>query len=452
MNTTKPHRRRPTLAPLMPVLLAFLVLVPAETAGQETHPGKQEPPVDPTQAVRQALSDANAALDQGQGAHALESLRTIEALEPDNPWAWYFRGNAHRLLGSPYAAMEAYDRALDELAATGNPEPELFERIKSQRNTARRQVFNLSLQAGLAYDSNVTFSGDGTTADFISGRGDGKLATLFQVDYVPYITNEQALTLGARLNNAWHCSIQEFNFQDYGGYIRFTQRLSSRWAFDLRYDYDFSLLDNDSFSSIHAISPRFNYKWPAQVNPIVPEETSFFYRIEARDYLYDTTSSQDRDGFVNALGVEQSIRITPIKTRPDWFWNGYAGYQFQYVATEGSEFDRLANDFYLGLSVPIRNPWLNNKTLTAHFLAAVELDDYRNDSQFDRRRRTRDDVITTLGVVLSQVLIDDPERGDLILHGIFNWTDADSNVQTRDFEAPFSYDKIVAGFQLEWRF
>jgi len=429
-----------------------LLVAHAAAFAQPEPPSSEDPARDSAQKIQQALRDASEAIQHGQGDEALDDLGAVDAIEPNNPWAWYFRGQAHRLLGDPYRAMEAYDSALDELATLGNPEPELFERIKAERHAARRRVFNLSLQTGVAYDSNVSFSGTGATVDFVSGRGDGEFATLMQLDYVPYVTNEQAVTVGARFNQVLHFSIKEFDYQDYGGYIRFTQRLNDSWTFDLRYDYDLYYLDHESFSSINTITPRFNFRWPTRDVSVSLDETSLFYRIEALDYLYPTTSRLDRDGYVNAVGIEQTLRIRPVASNPAWVWDAFAGYQFQYVSTEGSEFDYYGNDVYFGLSVPMKNSWLDDKILTARFLAGVEFDNYRNPSGFDRRGRERDDVITTIGVVLSQVLVEDAEHGDVILHGIFNYTDSDSNITTREFGDPFSYDRIVAGFQVEWRF
>jgi hypothetical protein len=406
----------------------------------------------PEQIVEQAFDEAAKSLQQGRHGEALGALQAIEAVEPKNPWLWYFRGTTHRSLGDPYKAMEAYDRALDELAAAGNPDPQLVERILWERRAARRQVFSLSAQIGLAYDSNVSFTGDGSTTAIVSGRGDGKFASLLQLDYVPHITNEDAVAVGLRLNHTWHFSIEEFNYQQYGGYVRYTRRLAEKWVFDIRYDYDLSYLGNESFSSIHAITPRISYRWAEGDSAFRPVESGLFYRIQAKDFLFSTDSRLDRDGFANAVGLEQSFLLTPDASKPNWVWDVFAGYQLESDATQGREFDRLSNDFYLGLSVPVRNPLFDNKDLTFQFLASWELDRYRNPSLYDRRRRERRDLITTLGVVISQLLVSDPHNGDLILHGILNWTDADSNIKSRDGSEPFTYDKLVAGFQLEWRF
>ena len=44
----------------------------------------------------------------------------------------------------------------------------------------------------------------------------------------------------------------------------------------------------------------------------------------------------------------------------------------------------------------------------------------------------------------------DPDRGEVVLHLFVNFSDVNSNVTTREDATPFSYEKVVAGFQLQW--
>ena len=116
--------------------------------------------------VRSALESAAAALEKGDAATALGALGSVEIAEPSNPWLWFYKGRAHALRGYPHEAIAAFDRALDTLASLGNPDPPLAERIRADRRIVRRQVTSRSLLLGLAYDSNVTFRGGGTTGLF----------------------------------------------------------------------------------------------------------------------------------------------------------------------------------------------------------------------------------------------------------------------------------------------
>jgi len=110
------------------------------------------------------------------------------------------------------------------LADLGDPDPELAEKARLYRYRARRQVFRITLQPGLAYDSNVTYTGTGGTGlGQISGRGDGCSVSDVRIDYAPVATEREALTVGARLADTWHFSVESFDLQDYGGYVRYAR-------------------------------------------------------------------------------------------------------------------------------------------------------------------------------------------------------------------------------------
>ncbi len=408
--------------------------------------------------VRSALESAASQLQSGRPRAALEALKPIEALEPKNPWLWYYRGLADLRLRNAYMAMADFDRALDYMAEFGDPDPQLVETVRHYRRRARREVFSVDTQIGLAYDTNVSYLGDTTGGlGLITGQDDGKFASGLQIHYAPIATEDHDLRIGARLGHAWHFEIDEFDYQDYGGSIRYARWLGDHWEASLQYDYDYTLLGNDEFLSNHAITPGIQYQWRPGNVPFGPDRTFVFYQLNGRDFQFDTTPSYDRDGIINGVGVEQSFLFRPL---PGTTRTGdlAIGYRYDSISTKGTEFDRNTNSFYLGLGLPILNPWapdryliLPDKELVFRFNANWLVADYREDSRLDARRRKRDDLIATYAFSVSQQLLEDLEYGDLILHGIIHWTDADSSLTARYGREPFTYDKVVYGVQLEWR-
>ena len=412
--------------------------------GPVTFSQVNEPPL-----VQTDLESAASLLAADQPRDALRALTAVGSREPDNPWMWFYRGLAYLKLGNWYVSMASLDRAQDLLTAYGDPEPQLSESIRRYRRQARSQVFGISYQIGLAYDSNVTFLGSGGAGFDIAGRGDGKFTSRLQFAYAPIANETESLTLRARIAQAWNFAIEEFDDQDYGASIRYTRNLNDHWQATLQYDYDITYLGNDPFLSNHALSPGIIYNWQRPQSRLRPTETTLFYRIEARDFLFDTDPAFDRDGFANAVGLEQKWALRPT-AGSDWTWDLSTGYALESVATEGTEFDRLDHLFYLGLQVPLTNRWLPDKEFTVRFDANWQIADYREDSVIDGNGDQRSDLITTLGAVLSQQLVQDADLGELTLHAIVGWTDANSNVTTADRASPFTYDKWVAGLQLEW--
>ncbi len=407
--------------------------------------------------VRDALERTAVLLQNGQARQALDALAPIESVEPDNPWMWFYRGSAYAQLRQPYRAMESYDHALDVLAEMSDPDPELAATLRSHRKQARRQVFGFSLKTGLAYDTNVTFlSGGASTLGLIAGQADSLFETGTRVDYAPIADEKETLAFGARLGHSWHFSVERFNFQDYGGYVRYARTLDDRWEAALQYDYDMTFLGNDPFLSNHAVSPSLTHHWPGGAGPFRLDRTTLYYLFEGRDFLFPTDAMLDQDGVVNAVGLQQSFKIRPLPAVP-WVCDASLGYRLGSVATEGSEFDRLAHHWYAGLECPLLNPAkpeeyliIPRRELRFRFGAHWQMDLYRNSSLFDYDRDHRSDLLTTLTFGLSQKLIEDDRWGDLILHGLIDCTNANSNVTQRDGVSPFTYNRVVYGLQIEW--
>ena len=402
------------------------------------------------------LEDAAQLLADGRPNAAINTLEAVAQAEPDNPWMLFYRGSAHVMLGNAQQAVDDYDHALKVLEDYGNPDPEFTARIRRHRRHARRSLFNVSIESGLAYDTNVTFLGDDAagTFDVISGQADEKFATRVQLDASILSDRDQTLAAGLRLGQAWHFSVDEFDFQDYGGYARYTRRLTSDIEAELRYDYDFTLLGRDSFLSLHALTPSVSYNWRPTDNTFGPDRTRAFYQFQARDFLFDTTPVFDRDGVGHAIGVEQSFDLTPL---PAWNWELTLGYRFGSIATRGSEFDRLTHDLLFGLAIPILNPAepteyliLPDKELMFRFNTDLHWADYRNPSTIDAQRDNRRDFTPVYNWAVSQKLVEDPRIGDITLHGIIQWTNATSTVNIGDVE-PFTYSQIIYGLQLAWQ-
>ena len=415
--------------------------------------GQQDETADPGNILGKAIT----LLRAGQARQALETLEPVETLEPNNPWLWFYKGSAYMQLREPYKALENYDRALEVLGERGDADQELADTVSRHRRLARQQVVGFSLRMGLAYDTNVTFLAGGVTGPgLIAGRGDGVFRSDFRLDYAPIANQEETVTVGARLGHSWHFGVEQFNFQDYGGYVRYARILDNHWEAALQYDYDMTYLGNDSFLSNHAVTSSLTYTWQPNAAQFRLDRTSFYYVFENRDFLFETTPEFDSDGVVNAVGVQQSFQIRPIN-EVAWTCDLSLGYRFSFVDTEGLEFDRLTHDWYLGLEIPPVNPGkpdeyliIPDRELTFRFGAYWQLDDYRHDSLIDRDGDERSDLITILTFGVSQKLIENDGHGDWTVHGLISWTDSDSNITQRDGVSPFTYDRVVYGALLEW--
>lgn len=451
---TRRVTRRPCAA--LPILLGVTTLGPLLRA--------DVPDAEPPSTVA-ALEAAAEWLHLGRPRQALAALQPVEVAEPDNPWMWFYRGTAHAQLSDPYEAMECYDHALDVLMSLDDPDPELAAKIREQRRRARRQVFTISLSVGHAYDTNVTYLGEGVVGiqgfvGAVTAQKDHKLATSTSIEYAPIATAEQTLAFGLRTGHSWHHSIGEFNYQDYGGTAMIARRFGRHYEATLRYDYDMTFLGNDSFLSSHILTPGLAYAWERADEPFRLNRTRVYYQFQGRDFFFDTTPAFDRDGVIHSAGVDQTFQWEPLDR---WVWDLRLGYLFSSVHTAGTEFDRRQHDFFLDVGVPLVNPakpeeylLIPDLPLIFQFGVQWEIGDYLHPSALDVRGRRRDDLIKTYTWALSQKLLDDPVLGDMTLQGLIQFTDARSNVKFRDPDRsttarPYSYEKTIYGLQFVWQ-
>jgi tetratricopeptide (TPR) repeat protein len=412
-----------------------------------------------------ALESAAEWLHLGRPREALEALKPVEAVEPDNPWMWFYRGTAHAQLSDPYEAMECYDHALDVLVSLNDPDPELAAKIREQRQRARRQVFTMSISVGYAYDTNVPYLGQGIVGvqGFVgvtTAQKDYKAALSTAVEYAPVATAEQTLAFGLRTGDTWHHSIGEFNYQDYGGTALYSRRFGRNVEASLRYDYDMTFLGNDSFLQSHLAAPGLDYIWDRADRPFRLNRTHVYYQFQALDFFYETTPAFDRDGVTHGVGVDQTFQWEPID---QWVWDLRLGYLFSSIHTAGTEFDLRQHDFFFNVGVPLVNParpteylLIKDLPLTFQFGVQFEIGDYLNPSLLDSTGQRRDDLITIYTWALSQKLLEHPDLGDMTLQGLIQFTDAYSNVVFRNPAngtpaEPYSYEKTIYGLQLVWQ-
>lgn len=424
-----------------------VVLVGAAGRGRASEP----PPAE----VREALEQAALALHAGNADRALRVLTAVEPIEPDNPWLWYYRGAALNLLDQPIRARSALDRARGILRRLGDPDPNLAALVEQQSRLAWRKTVNVSLTTGLAYDSNVSFlAGDAATLGLIAGEEDGKFSTGSRIDLALVEDGVNSLAVGLHSSHAWHFQIDPFDDARYRSHVRYGRRLADRWRGEVQYDYEYVTLDHRGFLDAHGATLAVHYGWSLSGDRVRPLESSVYYRIDVRDYRYPVREAFNQDGLTHGVGVQQTWQVQPA---PQWTWQVATGYRFDYVTTEGSQYDRRANNLHVGVRMPLVRPGapdqyliLPDRELALRFDTEWQSARYRNVSLDDRDRDRRRDRTTLLALGLSQVLRDDPRTGRWTLHLVSEWTNAESNVELRGGVSPFTYEKFVVGLLMQW--
>ncbi|MHC5109776.1 MAG: tetratricopeptide repeat protein [Planctomycetota bacterium] len=438
------------------------MIVVATLAGCASPVAADPPPqsgvaVDRESDPRALIDEAFRHLQEGRAERALQVLDQLEAIEPLNPWLWYLRGMSEQQRFHFQSALAHFDRALEELERSGVEDDALESAIRNHHVETRRRLFSFDWQFGLAYDTNVSFLEDAAAQPgLIAGEDDGKFMNSMSLRVSLWESPTDHLWLEARTAQSWHFAVSEFDYQNYGGTLHYSRLLTEQLKLSLAYEYDYEMLDRDSFGSFQAGTAALSWRYDPWVTWITPLESVLFYRLESQDFHFPTEQVFDQDALSQQFGVSHSIRIQPFDEKA-YHVDLRGSYRFGHFDTDGTEFDRREHTFGFGLSAPLRHPgkpeaYLLSPTLPLllHFDVQWESDDFLRSSVVDRDGRRRYDHVMQYDVVLSQTLFDDPRMGRMIAHFVFSYTDTNSNVIADDRTRPYAYDKAVYGLQFHW--
>jgi hypothetical protein len=344
--------------------------------------------------------------------------------------------------GLIYIQQRKRDAAEKALSRCGELDPEiarqakeLLERVQRGELGGRRP-WDLSLQLGWDWDSNVVLRGrrirglrgDDDDEDWRFG-----LSSAFTYRFVD--TDEWVVGAGGSIFESWHTDIDRFNVQTYGlnVYAGYSPSGAPWLSFGLRYDWDHSLLDNDTFLVRHRITPQVDVReadWT---------KTTLFYQLDARDYGYYVRDERlDRDGHIHAFGVIQDFELFELFERAV---TTSLSYRYEDVSTDGREFDGDNHIFAFGLGVPLPEDF------SFDFASEWEAQHYDHRALFDADRSRRRDLIHTLLFALTK-------RFNEHLSARFQVeiTKDDSNVIDRRGREPFSYDRVIYGLSVLYQF
>lgn len=326
------------------------------------------------------------------------------------------------------ALQEGYDLAPD--SDIGLKSKEILDQLVGRR------PWELSLRMGFDYDTNVTLRGnhvqrrinENTGADWRFGLGSAFTYRIVETD-------EFLLGVGGSTFNTWHAEIDDFDVQNYGAnvYMAYTPADADWLTLSVRYDWDFTLVGNQSFLGRHRMTPQIDVRETDWTN------TSLFYQFDVRNYYNQPSDRRlDRDGDTHVLGVIQRFEVAEMYDRP---FTIDVSYRFENVDTRGTEFTSDNHVFSLGVGVPL--PW----DLTFDFVSEFEVQHYKQRSLFDFDRSRRRDFIYTFLFALTKQFNEHVSARFAV-----NTTNEDSNIRDQDRQEFFSFDRITYGLSVLYRF
>lgn len=374
------------------------------------------------------LAEAMASLDDAEAAmeRSGQTDRTLRA------HILFYRGLVHLEQNQREAAKAALNEGF-ELAPDsdiGRQSKDVLDKIVDRR------AWDLTLRLGFDYDTNVTLRGHNVERRSGEDKGnDWRFGLGTDFTYRIIDTEEFLLGVGTDTYNSWHSDITEFNVQSYGANIHaaYAPPGADFITLSLRYDWDHTLVGNQSFLSRHRITPQIDIReadWTS---------TTVFYQFAANNYYNQPRDRRlNRDGDTHSVGVMQRFTLAELFGRD---LTADVSYRLENVATDGREFDSHNHIFAVGLGVPLPEDF------TFDFVGEFGIDYYDHRSQFDSDRTRRRDVYSTLIFALTKEF-DEHLSARLQVDIIEN----DSNIRDRNRQEIFSYDRVIYGLSFIYRF
>ncbi|MHC5111667.1 MAG: hypothetical protein ACYTHJ_17520 [Planctomycetota bacterium] len=343
---------------------------------------------------------------------------------------------------------------------------------------------SLTLYTGAERDTNVPLIGE--RADLprgISDKEDYGFSTGALLGYTLDLTDKWTLGIEGRASSLWHCDLDEFDEQNYGGSAALQYELmpmegaTGPVQLRMQYDYDYTLLGREGFLSANRLTPNLRVYWNDQLF-----EFNLYYTYEIRDYFEDLTDRRtDRSGQYHSIGFAnrfKTIDMTPVyeswglepwghkndhefiqdgSDYPQRYLEPFFAVQYSWDQTDGTEFDQWAIDFLVGTKFPL--PYGIDLLASADF----EWEEYRNGSVIDFHRRRRSDFIQEYRVEMTRTFILVPgvpenrfrpamDRVLMTLAGHATFTHDDSNIDDRLGQSVFEYDRTIFGFSVAFSF
>ena len=309
----------------------------------------------------------------------------------------------------------------------------LVEQLEGLGDMEAPKPWDVQFRIGLNFDDNVILQGHKTDLPRRIGRKDDfRVGTNLDFHYRPLVTKRFRLTVGGSTFHSWHANVGDFNLQVYAGNAQGDLLIGDRTQIGLRYDYEYSLLGNRPLLSRNQITPQITHSWTDWTS------TTGFYQYAHGNFL-----TQVPDWRVNLDFDRQSVGVVQTFAA-ELFERSVllnVGYRFDNESTAGNDYDKKAHTLSAGVSAEL--PWKFVFDVSAEW----SWERYKRPNTIDFLGDRRTDRLQTYVFALTRPLSRHVSiRGEIDL--IFD----DSNVLTRGFEAPFSYDRAIYGVSLICKF
>jgi tetratricopeptide (TPR) repeat protein len=331
----------------------------------------------------------------GKYPEALRELGLAEKADPNNALVYYYQGLTYHHMGdyersSPrflravalapelgltahyYAGIGFYHRGIfleakdefeeavkiDPSSSVARSAQEFLAQLETPRKTAKR--WDLTLSTAYQYDSNVILLAGGSALPAgISRKGDNRILFYAKGGYRFLETQSWSLGAAYSLYQSLHDKLRTFDVQNHQGSAFLLYR--QPWGqLRIPYEFNFALVDGDTFLRSHAVTPTLK----------IPESAMTFtelqYGFTSKDFVNTAqfSNNSDRDAVNHMAGIAQTLVLNKTgrfqirynydreltgssPTEDDWAYQGHKlSGELAWSLPKGLRFD-LEADYYL---------------------------------------------------------------------------------------------------------
>lgn len=200
---------------------------------------------------------------------------------------------------------EESKRLMAAVAKSNDPEVSAAARTSLEGTGAgEKKKFTAKLSGGLQYDSNVILEQDSPTTPGVK-NADWRWVWAVNADYSLLDTGKAGVAVGYQFYQSIHHELKDYNVEQHTGRAAGQYELSKTVSANLEYDFVYSSLRSDHYSTTH----QFALRLPAKLAPESLTEPHVAYESKR---FFDTTAftgNADRNGSNTAAGVSHTIML-----------------------------------------------------------------------------------------------------------------------------------------------
>ena len=256
----------------------------------------------------------------------------------------YFSPAAFSAAADP---AQTFEEQQDDLVSATQYGKQLLAKQEPSKSKGENR-WSLNGRVGYVYDDNVPQASDNKTfRSSGENMSAGRYLTENAFGYDVYRGDKTRVNTAYTFYQSLHDDgLNNFNFENHDFAVQLHRKLDvgpRPSEATLEYAFSYGFLKAQTFSSFNTLTARWNGSW-SDSWPVQVYQASSIRNYRDHGFRPSDTS---RDGYYSRTGFIQQYKVKPLRGIV------YAGYELAFDATDGNNFDNIANGLQTGWRSPL---------------------------------------------------------------------------------------------------